>query len=395
MPRLLHLAPLLALVLGLVFATPAGASRLVTIDAPSRAGFVDVRTALFPAARPVPARLRADVLLPDGYDARKAYPLLYLLHGAGDGYAAWANPAQGDVRRTLKGLPAIVVMPEGGLGFYSDWYNRGRRRDPAWTRYHLEEVLPLIQRRFRIRPGRRWHAIAGLSMGGYGTSFLATQLPGYFGTAVPMSGLGSIRRPEIVAGLSAIGGVKYPALWGPSDGAYARGHDPVALARNLRFTRVILRTGNGTPRRGVVSPVPQLSGALEGVLRIGNDQFAAALRRGRGQARVPRPRRRARLALLARRHRGGGAQRRAVPPRRPGPVALELPDRRALGRRLGAALPLHGAADRRGDLHSLRRPADRERRRPRADRRRPGLRVRGDAALLAAPARRALLARAP
>jgi S-formylglutathione hydrolase FrmB len=278
-PRLLHLAPLLALVLGLVFATPAGASRLVTIDAPSRAGFVDVRTALFPAARPVPARLRANVLLPDGYDARKAYPLLYLLHGAGDGYAAWANPAQGDVRRTLKGLPAIVVMPEGGLGFYSDWYNRGRRRDPAWTRYHLEEVLRLVQRRFRIRPGRRWHAIAGLSMGGYGTSFLATQLPGYFGTAVPMSGLVSIRRPEIVAGLSAIGGVKYPALWGPSDGAYARGHDPVALARNLRFTRVILRTGNGTPRRGVVSPVPQLSGALEGVLRIGNDQFAAALRR--------------------------------------------------------------------------------------------------------------------
>lgn len=99
MPRLLHLAPLLALVLGLVFATPAGASRLVTIDAPSRAGFVDFRTALFPAARPVPARLRADVLLPDGYDARKAYPLLYLLHGAGDGYAAWDNPAQGDVRR--------------------------------------------------------------------------------------------------------------------------------------------------------------------------------------------------------------------------------------------------------------------------------------------------------
>jgi len=140
-------------------------------------------------------------------------------------------------------------------------------------------IPELIRRRFRIRPGRRWHAIAGLSMGGYGTSFLATQLPGYFGTAVPMSGLVSIRRPEIVAGLSAIGGVKYPALWGPSDGAYARGHDPVAFARNLRFTRVILRTGNGTPRRGVVSPVPQLSGALEGVLRIGNDQFAAALRR--------------------------------------------------------------------------------------------------------------------
>jgi S-formylglutathione hydrolase FrmB len=269
----------LALGLCLVFAAPAGASRPVTIDAPSRAGFVDVRTALFPTARPIPTRLRANVLLPDGYDARRAYPLLYLLHGAGDGYAAWANPAQGDVRRTLKGLQAIVVMPEGGLGFYSDWYNGGRRGDPAWTRYHLEEVLPLVERRYRIRPGRRWHAIAGLSMGGYGASFLATQLPGYFGTVVPMSGLVSIRRPEIVAGLSLVGSVSYPALWGPADGADAQGHDPVALARNLRFTRVVLRTGDGTPRKGITSPAPQISGGLEAVLRTGNDQFAAALRR--------------------------------------------------------------------------------------------------------------------
>jgi S-formylglutathione hydrolase FrmB len=36
----------------------------------------------------------------------------------------------------------------------------------------------MIERRYRIRPQRRWHAIAGLSMGGYGAMYLASQLPG-------------------------------------------------------------------------------------------------------------------------------------------------------------------------------------------------------------------------
>ena len=270
-------APLLAAVALLLAAaaSDASASRLVTVSAPS--AHVDPRTAAFGGEGP--HELKVNVLLPDGYRARRAYPLLYLMHGAGESHRSWADPAKGDVRRTLAGLDAIVAMPEGGLGYYTNWWNGGRRGDPGWERYHLDEVIPLIERRFRIRRARRWHAIAGFSMAGFGSSFLATQRPGYFGTLVPMSGLVSIRSPEVEQGLSTVSGVPYQDVWGAWDGFYAAGHDPMTLVPNLRHTKVILRTGNGVPRPGVPADERDLaSGGLEAYLYAQNEQFAAALR---------------------------------------------------------------------------------------------------------------------
>jgi S-formylglutathione hydrolase FrmB len=271
MPRAL----LLALLVVLSVAPSASASRLVTLDAPSK--HVDPATAAFGGEEP--HELKVNVLLPDGYRKRRAYPLLYLMHGAGESHRSWADPEKGDVSNTLDGLKAIVAMPEGGLGYYTNWWNGGRRADPAWERYHLGEVISLLERRFRIRRARRWHAIAGFSMAGFGSSFLATQRPGYFGTLVPMSGLVSIRRPEVEQGLSAISGVPYRDVWGPWDGFYAEGHDPLTLVPNLRHTKVILRTGNGVPRPGVPADERDLaSGALEAYLLTLNEEFAAALR---------------------------------------------------------------------------------------------------------------------
>ena len=268
-------ALLLAVLVALLAAPTANGARLVTLPAPSE--HVDPKTASFGGEGP--HELKVNVLLPDGYDRRRAYPMLYLMHGAGESHRSWADPERGDVRRTLEGLDAIVAMPEGGLGYYTNWWNGGRRADPGWERYHLDEVIPMLERRFRIRPGRRWHAIAGFSMAGFGSSFLATQRPGYFGTLVPMSGLVSIRRPEVQQGLSSISGVPYEEVWGEWDGFYAAGHDPMTLVSNLRHTKVILRTGNGVPRPGVEADERDLaSGALEAYLLTQNDEFAGALR---------------------------------------------------------------------------------------------------------------------
>ena len=267
-----------ALILAVLFvlsaATSANASRLVTLEAPSK--HVDPATAAFGGEGP--HELKVNVLLPDGYRKRRAYPLLYLMHGAGESHRSWADPERGDVAKTLTGLDAIVAMPEGGLGYYTNWWNGGARADPGWERYHLDEVIPLLERRFKIRRARRWHAIAGFSMAGFGSSFLATQRPEYFGTLVPMSGLVSIRRPEVQQGLSAISGVPYEDVWGPWDAFYAEGHDPLTLGPNLRHTKVILRTGNGVPRPGVPADERDLaSGALEAYLLTQNEEFAAAL----------------------------------------------------------------------------------------------------------------------
>src|SRR2546426_1177804 len=44
-----------------------------------------------------PNALRVDVYLPDGYDGKQRFPVLYLLHGHGDSYDAWVNPQRGEL----------------------------------------------------------------------------------------------------------------------------------------------------------------------------------------------------------------------------------------------------------------------------------------------------------
>jgi S-formylglutathione hydrolase FrmB len=239
------------LITGLL-ALPAGAeaSELQTWTTESR--FVDPKKEAFNSPPPgVPKRenaLRVNVLLPDGYNGRRQFPVLYLLHGHGDAYDHWANVERGDVARIASGLGAIVVMPEGARGWYANWWKGGRRGDPAWERYHLEELIPLVEQKLRIRPGRRWHAIAGLSMGGLGALHYATQLPGYFGSAASFSGAISIQRPEWPSGFDTQGENHQDVYGDPADNAfYWTGHNPTALVDNLAGTRTYVTVGDGTP----------------------------------------------------------------------------------------------------------------------------------------------------
>ena len=271
------LAVVLALFALLALAPAASAAqKLITIRTPSP--FVDPATQSFNDPEH-PGILQANVLLPHGYSAnpRKRWPLLLLLHGAGDNWESWSLPERGDIRNTAKGLGAVVVMPEGARGFYADWWNGGKRRDPAWERHIREYLLPLIERRFRIRAGRRWHAIAGLSMGGYGTLLTAAQNPGYFGTAVPLSAFASIQRPEVEPFFPYVTSADYETIYGPRTAFYATGHNPPLLARNLRHTRMYVFTGDGTQDPEKPAPSNPLSLVLEGVLRDFNDELVDAL----------------------------------------------------------------------------------------------------------------------
>lgn len=266
-----------AIALAVLPGSAAAAQRIVTIDAPGRN--VDPARVSFNGADH-PRRLRANVLLPDGYDGKRSFPVLYLLHGVGDAYDTWASASRGDVLNTAKGFPGIVVMPEAARGFYTNWWNGGRRGDPGWERYYLDELVPLVERRFRVRAGRRWHAIAGLSMGGMGSGFLATQLPGYFGSAATFSGFVSHQRAEVPLGLSIVGGVEYEDIFGPTDGFYATGHNPARLTDNLRHTRLYVTVGDGTPKPGVESSPSAIAGGglIEAALRLQSEDFVAAAR---------------------------------------------------------------------------------------------------------------------
>jgi len=232
-----------------LLAGPASAAQLVTWDVPSKV--VDVSKFTFnkpPDTPDRPKALKVDVLLPDGYGGTKQFPVLWLLHGHGDAYDSWPNPRNGDLLNTAKGLNAIVVMPEAATGWYTNWWDGGARGadGSAWEDYHLDELMPYVNARLKILAGRQNHAIAGLSMGGEGAIYYAEQLPGYFGAAATFSGVLSLERPEWPTGFDTQG-QKFADVYGDPHGAWLRGHDPTGLVRNLRYTRLFVRVGDGTP----------------------------------------------------------------------------------------------------------------------------------------------------
>jgi S-formylglutathione hydrolase FrmB len=228
-----------------------------------------------------PNALRVNVYLPPGFDrdSDRRYPVLYLLHGQGDAYDSWANPANGDLLETAAGFPGLIVMPEGDRGFYANWWNGGRRGEPAWERYHLDQLIPAMERRLPIRSGRRWHAIAGLSMGGEGAMFYASQRPGYFGSAASFSGPLSIERPTYQNAFEAGTGQDREALFGDpqAQGFYWAGHDPSKLVANLRSTRLYVSAGDGVPNPASPDEVSNYFGQLaEAELGQQAAEFAAA-----------------------------------------------------------------------------------------------------------------------
>src|SRR4051794_40624704 len=280
-----------AMLAAMLSAAPANGARLVTWKhTPSR--FVSAQSSPFnsvpPEAPAQPQALPVNVLLPDGYTPRKRYPVLYLMHGHGDSYWSWYAEKNGDLLRTAAGFPGIVVMPEGGQGWYADWWNGGKRGGPGWESYHLRELIPLVEKRLPIRRGRRWHAIAGLSMGGEATMYYASQRPGYFGAAAAFSPPVSIQRPEWPTGFNTQG-QDFDTVFGPVGDFYATGHNPLKLVANLRWTRLFVGVGDGTP----VAPADfsnVFGQVAERELRMHAVEFVAAARRtGADVTYDPRP----------------------------------------------------------------------------------------------------------
>lgn len=124
------------------------------------------------------------VYTPPDYDPAAAakYPVLYLLHGFSDDASGWtavgkANLILDSLIAEHKAKPMIVVMPLGygdlqilhppssGGAPFSD--PALRERNYSNFRVALTgEVVPLVERNYRVDAQRESRAIAGLSMGG-------------------------------------------------------------------------------------------------------------------------------------------------------------------------------------------------------------------------------------
>jgi S-formylglutathione hydrolase FrmB len=237
----------------------------------------------------VPTKVR--VLLPDGYGRkpRRRYPVLYLLHGAGDDRTAWTR--SGDAERTTAGRPLIVVMPDGGRGgWYTDWYNAGRGGPPAWETLHVRELIRLVDRRFRTVAARRGRAIAGLSMGGFGAFSYAARHPDLFTAAASFSGgldlnlelLGQPAGRIAVDATAAMDGGDASSVFGDFAAANIRwrGHNPPDLAVNLRGVALAMHSGDGRPGG-------PLGGDELDIVELGTHEMSARLHDRLARLRIP------------------------------------------------------------------------------------------------------------
>ncbi|HMG93641.1 MAG TPA: alpha/beta hydrolase family protein [Chryseolinea sp.] len=129
------------------------------------------------------------IYLPADYDkSNRRYPVLYLLHGYTDDETGWTQFGEAQVigdRSIQNGdaAPMIIVMPDGGVSWYLNSYD-GKTK---YEDFFVKEFIPHIDATYRTRTTKQYRAIAGLSMGGYGTLLMATKHPDLFAAAAPLS----------------------------------------------------------------------------------------------------------------------------------------------------------------------------------------------------------------
>ncbi|MBW8332366.1 MAG: esterase [Prolixibacteraceae bacterium] len=114
---------------------------------------------------------RCFVYTPAGYekDAKTRYPVLYLQHGSFEDETGW--PTQGKANLILdnliaaqKAVPMIIVM-DNGYAYKPESGEPSARPVSVFEEVVINEIIPMIDAKFRTIADREHRAIAGLSMG--------------------------------------------------------------------------------------------------------------------------------------------------------------------------------------------------------------------------------------
>lgn len=122
------------------------------------------------------------VYVPPGYDEarNRRYPVLYLLHGFANDHHSWhrygrANDILDNLLAQKKIEPFLVVMPLGyggaaingdGTGIPPKGAGQFGGDAALYERDLIEDIIPMIDAKFRTNGDRKHRAIAGFSMGG-------------------------------------------------------------------------------------------------------------------------------------------------------------------------------------------------------------------------------------
>jgi enterochelin esterase family protein len=179
----------------------------------------EIRQVWYPSAT-LGRQRRLHVYTPPGYERSSTrYPVLYLLHGAGDEDSGWSTVGRaGFILDNLlaenKARPMLVVMPNGSLprpanltpptpGAAPDPGARAALQD-RFTNELLNDVIPFVEKSFRVQADPQSRALAGLSMGGGQTLRVVTTHPDRFAyVGIWSAGLGRQSAAEVERGMAS------------------------------------------------------------------------------------------------------------------------------------------------------------------------------------------------
>jgi S-formylglutathione hydrolase FrmB len=177
------------------------------------------------------------VLLPASYDTSptRHYPVLYFLHGLGENEQALFTTGGWNVVQDLRQKQEIgdflIVTPEAGSTFYVNSAD-GKIR---YNDFFLQEFMPDIETRYRIRRQRASRAISGISMGGFGAFRFGFAHPELFLAISAESAALMTQAPsEMDSAMKSgtqLGRLMGPVFGNPINATHWRENSPFLLAR--------------------------------------------------------------------------------------------------------------------------------------------------------------------
>jgi len=165
-------------------------------------------------------------IIPATIAANQKLPVLYLLHGGGGGFRDWSNYS--DVARYAeRGL--ILIMPEGNSSYYT---NAADKPQDRYEDYIVHDLIADVEQRFPAASDRTHRAIAGVSMGGFGTVVLALKHPDLFVFAGGLSS--ALDVPSRPFSIKRVGQYRqHASIFGPWGSQSRRASDPFVLVRSV------------------------------------------------------------------------------------------------------------------------------------------------------------------
>lgn len=120
----------------------------------------------------------------------RKYPVLYLLHGVFDNNMGWVMRGHlQDVANRLidsgEAQEMVIIVPDAGR----DWNGYFDMDGWSYETFFFNELMPFVERKYHVIGDKENRAIAGLSMGGGGTTVYAQKHPDLFASAYAMSAL--------------------------------------------------------------------------------------------------------------------------------------------------------------------------------------------------------------